>query len=741
MYKLSSGVRLTTEFMLDFDASSRDYPGAALDNPLFAAASPQQYCESDVFGPILPRRADLFSTYAESMDKGFAGFMARRESVREYGFMNHGDWFGERTWNWGNEEYDTPNALAMNFARTGNLDMLWAGEDCAHHNGDVDTIHYDKSASNVGKVHVHCLGHTGGYFETGWKDMGGGFAYGGTTYSHTWAEGHFACGALTGNRRYWDNGRLVADNIASVGMSTLDFNSERDVGWKLTALMGAYCHSSDPFYLNAVRLMARLATWKQRPENGQWGHYLDRSECHWEEGTPRAWGAKPFMTGVLLHGLMRYDVVAPSRAVKETMVRNADFIWDECYIPRDKGFIYSQCPPFLGKGGIWTMSLNGDGLAYACLQDPEHKRLDLVKEALQYHLYRARVSGFGKSYTQGTCFTPFTLKIMADLGVRDLPDPGPAEQASRIQMREYLALSPGGTGTVRPYIFNGRGEQVAGELAWLEPTQGWFELPDKPLRWKALPGGSVGPALTVRAPAAAQTGDVGRMPFRLRVGDETRKGEVTVEPVQEAEHGEGVGWLTAAEDPLRRAAEALGVEVAAVPDLAQADLSKLHTLVLGSEGFSKNFGQVQDAPRRLQRFVVRGGTLLVAQVQDADWRTDVLPLDLVVINDSSEAGVVQATGHALFTRPNRLGASALAGVISYDTCAYADPRWQVLMQCADGSPAILEAECGAGKVLVVLPSFDRPVYDNGDVSADMRPACIQFMQNLFAYAGLKAGAD
>lgn len=428
-YKLASGVRITTELLVDFapPAGAEAQEAAHFQHPLFAACTPDWYCKTGVFGSMVPRRRGAFDVYEEGLDKAFADFLERRESVREYGFMNYGDWFGERTWNWGNIEYDTQYGLAINFARTGDLRMLRRAEEAEWHNGDVDTVHYHAAENQVGSVHVHCLGHTGGYFPEGWKEMSSGFVRGSTGHGHTWAEGHFALGMLTGERRYLETGNLIANQIARYRTTRFDFNSERDCGWPLIACLGAYRFTGNPFYLNAARIMVERALQKQRPETGQWGHYI--GECRRYGHFPPHWGTKPFMTGVLLHGLRTYDLIEPSEAVKETIRRNCDFLWDKCYIKKDQGFIYAQCAQYWDSGSTWTISLVGDGLAYGVRLDPERGHEGLLREAAAAHFHRSPVGSFGKSFTQGTCFMPALLYDLTQLGITKIPaPPTPPEQ-------------------------------------------------------------------------------------------------------------------------------------------------------------------------------------------------------------------------------------------------------------------------------------------------------------------------
>jgi hypothetical protein len=418
-YKIRTGVRLTTEFGVDFDPAPTgpEYArAAAWQQPLFAACTPEWYCKSGAFGPLALRQPGKFEAYERNLDESFARFLKRRENVREYGFMNYGDWFGERTWNWGNIEYDTQWALAANFARTGNLAMLRRAEEAERHNADIDTTHYAARPADVGLVYTHCTGHTGGYFPADWKGMGG-FNRGPRDTGHTWCQGHFTLYALTGERRYLETGREVADWLTN-HTTNFSYYSERNVGWPMVALMGGYDVTGNPFYLNGAKLMADMAMWTQSPDTGGWGHWIDPSECKHD---PRCWGCKSFMTGVLLHGLKLYDLAQPRDDIKQTIRTNCDFMWKVAYIPQDNGFIYSQCKSFSEKGQNWTISLIGDGLAYGCLLDPKHAHADVLQHATDGFLARSGPVDFGKSFTQMTCFMPTMLHDLDALGLTEFP--------------------------------------------------------------------------------------------------------------------------------------------------------------------------------------------------------------------------------------------------------------------------------------------------------------------------------
>ena len=68
---------------------------------------------------------------------------------------------------------------------------------------------------------------------------------------------------------------------------------------------------------------------------------------------------------------------------------------------------------------------------------------------------------------------------------------------------------------------------------------------------------------------------------------------------------------------------------------------------------------------------------------------------------------------------------------SYDTIVWAAPEWKILMTDEAGRPAVVEAQVGRGRVLVIEPSFDRLTQATASDKAQ-GAACGQFIGNLAA---------
>ena len=88
---------------------------------LLAEASVEWNCGSGAFSEITPGTNGRFPEYEEKAVQVFGEYLEDRDSGRDYGMLNYGDYFaGNRTW--GNTEYDTgprPDTRPVQPARSG----------------------------------------------------------------------------------------------------------------------------------------------------------------------------------------------------------------------------------------------------------------------------------------------------------------------------------------------------------------------------------------------------------------------------------------------------------------------------------------------------------------------------------------------------------------------------------------------------------------------------------------------
>ena len=188
--------------------------------------------------------------------------------------MNYGDWYGERRVNWGNNEYDTPNQLLIQFARTGDPAYYDAGLQAARHMSEVDVINYTNNdlanhfydyykhphyPIRPGMVHEHTMGHVSGHFsmETVRRlFVANGIGQGNKhpylcidpyNLGHIWTTGMVRAYFTTGDAWFREVALRIGDNLAQlVEDRKMQFagpdqtHSGRQNGWTMLALAGVY---------------------------------------------------------------------------------------------------------------------------------------------------------------------------------------------------------------------------------------------------------------------------------------------------------------------------------------------------------------------------------------------------------------------------------------------------------------------------------------------------------------------
>ena len=418
MYTFRQGLSKTHELWVDMGKC----PGAAsLIRDGATAAVPAKWIEdSGALRNLAVRDRDKFPGYDEAFTRMASGIPKRRESRRELGMMNFGDWHGERTWNWGNLEYDLGHGMLTQFARTGEGPLFWRAQEAVRHQGDVDTRHYASDTRRVGQQWTHCMGHTAGYYPATYKNMKV-YAYHGWSDNrgHIWAQGLLEHHLLGGDRRSWVAGLLISDWAAGPQTTNFYFGNAREPGWMLRLVMSAYFATDDPYYLNAARLMVQ-AVRRRSEETGNRGFYnhrLPTGHCYCEK---KHYGEAGFMLGVLMTGLkMYYDATLDERAADDT-VGIARFICDTMWDEERYAFRYTSCPETgASHGSMWIM-MEGLGFAAARTDDERLKRICRASLAAAWSGFSAG----GKSSGYMTCSSAQALHEFAQI-------PGPSFKAYR----------------------------------------------------------------------------------------------------------------------------------------------------------------------------------------------------------------------------------------------------------------------------------------------------------------------
>lgn len=414
-YKLRQGMTATQDIWLEFGSASAQQPARIRSDrsPLLAVAPPRWHARSGAFGELSVGQEELLVCYDAAYARAFKFYLEDREYQRSYGMLNFGDWWGERYLDWGNSEYDTQNALFLQYVRTGDVRYFLAGEQMEWHNRDVDTIHYDADKSRIGGVYHHSVGHTGGYFPKG-ALLGAPIVVGILTVDHVWTRGHLAYYFLTGDRRSLETAGLIGRRYDSYATVNFDFDNCRVAGWHLIMTMSLYQATGDRYYLNAARIIVDRVVERQTPDGGWdfWGICL---------GT---YGNFGFTMGIMLSGLRMYFESTGDERAAEEIVRGARFFAKTLWVDSAQLFKYANCADWYARSpSITFLLLDGMCFAHQRTHDPELRHVLLAAtsraleglEAFDPAVARANASGVGKEFGMYVCSTPYFIGYIAGL--------------------------------------------------------------------------------------------------------------------------------------------------------------------------------------------------------------------------------------------------------------------------------------------------------------------------------------
>ena len=729
-YKFRQGFEKRHELLYHFHvASELAYAHAvatAFQQPVVALAPPEWNCASAALGRMTPTRKDEFPWYERRLDASVERvFVGHRERFREYGMMNFGDWYGERGYNWGNMEYDTPFVLLAQGLRRGNPALFELGQQAARHNMDVDTVHYHSDPAYVGGVYAHCIGHTGWYYPSGFKPPA--TPRGGCSAGHMWNRGTFLYHFLTGDPRARDVAVQVSDHNAEYCTRnyTIANHASRDHSWPMLTCLTAYGVTHDPFYLNGARIIADKVIEGQDPATGCWLYPAGYSKV-----MPQKLGGYAWCVGLLINSLNWYwqhlDDPAEIDAAKTCMVRAADWLVTSEYMPQVQGFRSTSCPSFNPhtRPGSSTWSVT-PGLVVVAKMTGKKKYLDTALAAYRHVLDRP--DGMGKSFGINLCMTLHMLHDLKQMGItrfRDNLPPVKAHVPSRLLFAEQEAVR------VPVYLASQSFAPIAGRVRVAALPAGWRAA--EPVQAFALRDFGVGKELAFDIAQAAEPviGQDYRVRMEVDVAQERQAVDVAIGFVRKVARGTSIGLIAGQDDYLGPALEKAGVPFKRIGNVSD-DLRPYRVIFLGTQAHTLDAAGVSSRYWRLWRYVKEGGSLVVSQMNDDNWEPYFLPGDIRLGEDNSASGKIVQPNSTLFAAPHRL--MSVAGALMYDHVRSVGPGWQTLVHDAEGRPAVMAGRFGHGRMLVFEPSFER-FFTGKDVEATAaKPEFGRFFQNLLRY--------
>lgn len=427
-YEFRQGFTKTHELWLDL---SGDEAGRSLAlDPPTAAVPPAWIESSGALRQLAVAVREQFPDLDQRIKSMADEWSAERERSRELGLMHYGDWYGERTWNWGNLEYDLGHAVLDQYARTGYAPLFHIGTDILRHQGDVDTRHYAADPRRIGQQWIHSMGHTGGYYPPDYKNMK---IYASPGWSdnrgHVWAQGLLEHYLLGGDRRSWETGKLIADWAAGPQITNFRFGNAREPGWMTILVMSAYNATEDPYYLNAARLMLREVRRQSEATGGRGFYYhpLPGGHCDCEV---KHSGEAGFMLAVLMTGMHMVYERTGDEQVADDIAKIAAFIVDTMWEPKRHCFRYTPCPQT--SAGSSSTYILIEGLAFGAQRSGDPRLIQVARDALGAAWTSLPASG--KSAGYALCHLPQGLEAFSRL-----PGPSFAEDVKR---QEAILGSP-----------------------------------------------------------------------------------------------------------------------------------------------------------------------------------------------------------------------------------------------------------------------------------------------------------
>ena len=391
-YLLKAGQALTGEIAVSLPGTPEEAERIAAwcEQPALVRPAIDWLNGTGVLSPIRAKSASPHPRYERTVDRACDEWLRERDTLRQYGFLNFGDWYGESGWSWGNNEYDPAFAHYQEFLRGGRAEWAVLAAEAARHLVDVDTCNHSSDPAQVGGQYGHMPGHAGGYLPAYFRSKVAGSCM---FYSHSWVEGPVLHYLLTGDESVRETlerigewllagrthgvigGSVVADRQ---GLDAYDYGQLRDAGWHLIHLCALARWSDDPRFMNAAHLVAERLLERRTPGGG-WERLLGEGHCF--AGPPRTRGEASFMVGVCLSALRRYHELTGDERVATAILDGARWLVEHTYDRQERHFRYTSSPSRGESGPAHTQQVI-EGLVYALSLRPDAEIEGIVRHGL-----------------------------------------------------------------------------------------------------------------------------------------------------------------------------------------------------------------------------------------------------------------------------------------------------------------------------------------------------------------------
>ena len=407
-YRIMAGMNFTEEVTFDFSGaplSSRDVV------PVIPASWHAR--AGAIRGVFADDTTKVFDGQAV---KGFQEHLKLKAAQREYGFLNWGDWFGERGGcNWGNNEYDFAYGLLTLFARTGNRDIFRLGMQAARHQSDVDIIHATPYGNLIGGNYMHCVGHAGRRGEprgkpAPWFSGVNNQGYAAATNGHSWCGGMFTAFLMSGKADIGDSALLLADEmIRFSGIPYRNKGNPRSHGWMLEGLMQAFDATGNQKYLDAGKAVAdSFFACQALDKGGAWPFNLPRG--YLRAGLKKGFGTSCFQMGIVIQALHHYSLRANRPEIRKNIAAAAGWL-RKAYIPAAIGWPYVA---FWDSKAAWTPSSSLNMLMLASsAADGDPSGHEIIRTGIGlYSLRGVGPMGIGKDLAMDLVFAPVAFEML-----------------------------------------------------------------------------------------------------------------------------------------------------------------------------------------------------------------------------------------------------------------------------------------------------------------------------------------